>query len=103
MLQHLDEGCAVLELLQHQVVDAACDDPAALILPHLVMPLIRDRLETKALVPKVWLALLTMEVQAHIHSASMQCCRAHVKSLQVLAIQVLQMQCRREWFASLQA
>ena len=58
MLQRLDEGCAVLELLQAQVVDAACDDPAALILPHLVMPFITERLEAKALYPNVCLSLL---------------------------------------------
>ena len=53
MLQHLDDACAVLEVLRAQVVEAACDDPASAILPHLVMPLIKDRLEAKALDPQV--------------------------------------------------
>lgn len=48
MVQHLDDACAVLELLRAHVVDAACDDPASLILPHLVMPLIKERLEAVA-------------------------------------------------------
>ena len=52
VLQHLDGACAVLELLRAQVVDAACDDPSSLILPHLVVPIIKERLvslEAKAL------------------------------------------------------
>ena len=53
MLQHLDDAFAVVELVQAQVVDAACDDPASRILPHLVIPLIRDRLEAMALDPQV--------------------------------------------------
>ena len=48
MKQHVDDACAVLGLLRAQVVDAACDDPASLIVPHLVMPLIKERLEAKA-------------------------------------------------------
>lgn len=44
VLQHLDGACAVLELLQAQVVDAACDDLASLILPHLVAPIVKERL-----------------------------------------------------------
>lgn len=56
MMQHLDESCAVVELLQAQAIDAACDDPAALMLPHLVAPLIRDRfqVEAKALQLMLW-------------------------------------------------
>ena len=53
MVQHLDDACAVLELLRAQVVEAACDDPASVILPHLVMPLIKERLEAKASDPRV--------------------------------------------------
>ena len=53
MLQHQDDAGAVLELLRAQVVDAACEDPASSILPHLVKPLIRDRLEAMALDPQV--------------------------------------------------
>ena len=53
MLQRLDYAFAVVELLRAQVVDAACDDPGSSILPHLVIPLIRDRLEAMALEPQV--------------------------------------------------
>ena len=38
-MQNLDEGRAVVELLQAQAIDAACDDPAALMLSHFVAPL----------------------------------------------------------------
>ena len=38
----------VIPALCPQVVDAACHDPAALILPHIVQSLLRDRLEAKA-------------------------------------------------------
>ena len=53
MLQHLEDACAVVELLQMQVVDAACDDPANLLLPHLVIPLIKERLQAIAVDPQV--------------------------------------------------
>ena len=53
MLQRLDDAFAVVEFLQSQVVDTACDDPASSILPHLVMPLLRDRLEAMAPDPQV--------------------------------------------------
>ena len=66
-LQRVDEGCAVVELLQAQVIDAACNDPAALILPYLVAPLIRDRFqaEAKALELMVWLLLLAIDMREH--------------------------------------
>lgn len=48
MLRQLDEGRAVVELMWGQVVETARDDPATLILPLLVMPLVKDRLEAKA-------------------------------------------------------
>ena len=53
MLLHLDDAFAVVELLRAQVVDAACDDPASSILPHLVKPLFKERLEARALDPEV--------------------------------------------------
>ena len=53
MLLHLDDAFAVVELLQAQVVDAACNDPASLILPHLVIPLLRDRMEALERDPEV--------------------------------------------------
>ena len=53
MLQHLDDAFAVVELLRAQVVDAACDDPASSILPHLVKPLFKERLEAQKLDPEV--------------------------------------------------
>ena len=51
MLQNLDDAFAVVELLQAQ--DAACDDPASLILPHLVIPLLRERKEALEQDPEV--------------------------------------------------
>lgn len=49
------EGCAVLPLMEAQVVHAASDNPGAVVLPHLILPLLRERLETKAdAAQKVW-------------------------------------------------
>ncbi len=45
---HLEEGCAVLPLLEAQIVDAACNDPGAILLPHLILPMLRAKLETEA-------------------------------------------------------
>ena len=42
------EGCAVLPLMQAQVVHAACDNPGAVVLPHLILPMLREQLEEKA-------------------------------------------------------
>ncbi len=41
------EGCAVLPLLEAQVVHAACSDPGSVLLPHLVLPMLRQHLESK--------------------------------------------------------
>lgn len=48
MLQHFERGGALMEPLLAQFVEAACDDPAAAVLPKLVAPLIRERLEACA-------------------------------------------------------
>ena len=42
------EGCAVLPLMQAQVIHAACDNPGAVVLPHLILPMLRERFEAKA-------------------------------------------------------
>ncbi|KAL0043967.1 hypothetical protein WJX82_009704 [Trebouxia sp. C0006] len=47
-MKHFEQGCAVVQPLMAQLVEAACDDPAALLLPQLVLPLLRERLEAKA-------------------------------------------------------
>lgn len=43
-----EEGCAVLPLMQAQVIHAACDNPGAVVLPHLILPMLREQLEAKA-------------------------------------------------------
>ena len=53
LVRMLEQGCAVLRPLMTQVAEAACDDPAVLILPHLVLPLVRECLEAYAKVSKV--------------------------------------------------
>ena len=42
------EGCAVLPLMQAQVIHAACDNPGAVVLPHLILPMLREQLEAEA-------------------------------------------------------
>jgi len=49
VVKQFQEGCAVLPLLEAHMVEAACDDPGALIVPHLVLPLLREHLEAKTL------------------------------------------------------
>ena len=48
MVRYYEEGCAVLPLVEGQVVHAACNDPGAHLLPHLVLPLLRECLEARA-------------------------------------------------------
>ena len=59
--QHLEkqvqEGCAVLPLLEAQVVHAACCDPGAVLLPHLVLPMLRQDIEAKVLNTQVHQAM----------------------------------------------
>ena len=49
--QHMErlvqEGCAVLPLLEGQVVDAACSDPGAALLPHLILPMLGQHIESR--------------------------------------------------------
>ncbi|KAL0024964.1 hypothetical protein WJX77_006455 [Trebouxia sp. C0004] len=47
-MKHFEQGCAVVQPLMAQLVEAACDDPGAVLLPQLVLPLLRERLEAKA-------------------------------------------------------
>ncbi|KAA6422724.1 MAG: hypothetical protein FRX49_07259 [Trebouxia sp. A1-2] len=47
-MKHFEQGCAIVQSLMAQLVEAACDDPGAVLLPQLVLPLLRERLETKA-------------------------------------------------------
>jgi len=55
--KQVQEGCAVLPLLEGQVVHAACSDPGAVLLPHLVLPMLRQHLQTKVLNTKVHQAM----------------------------------------------
>ena len=52
-MKHFEQGCAIVQSLMAQLVEAACDDPGAVLLPQLVLPLLRERLETKAKAHKV--------------------------------------------------
>lgn len=47
--KQVQEGCAVLPLLEAQVVHAACSNPGTALLPHLVLPMVRQNLEYKVL------------------------------------------------------
>lgn len=46
--KHVEEGCAVLPLMEAHVLHSACDDPGAVILSHLILPLLQRCLEDKA-------------------------------------------------------
>ena len=48
MLQHFEQGCARLQPLLSLHVEAACDDPTALLLTKLILPLLQERLEALA-------------------------------------------------------
>ena len=53
-MKHFEQGCAVVHPLMAQLVEAACDDPGAVLLPQLVLPLLRERLGAKAQAHKVF-------------------------------------------------
>jgi len=53
-MKHFEQGCAIVPLLMAQMMEAACDDPGAVLLPQLMLPLLRERLEAKAKVHKVF-------------------------------------------------
>jgi len=46
--QDFEAESAELSLLEAHVLESACDDPGALLLPHLILPYLRDRLEAQA-------------------------------------------------------
>ena len=46
--KHLDEGCAALPLIEAHVVHSGCDDPGSVTMPHLILPLLQERLEAAA-------------------------------------------------------
>jgi len=46
--QDFEAESAELSLLEAHVVESACDDPGALLLPHLILPYLRKRLEAEA-------------------------------------------------------
>jgi len=48
LAQDFEAGCVELSPLEAHVVESACDDPGALLLPHLILPYIRKRLEAQA-------------------------------------------------------
>ena len=46
--QDFEAGCSELSLLEAHVLESACDDPGTLLLPHLILPYLRKRLEAEA-------------------------------------------------------
>ena len=48
MTKDFEHGRAVVAPLRAQLVEAACDDPGAVLIPHLIVPLLKERLEAKA-------------------------------------------------------
>ena len=46
--KRFEEGCAVLPLMEAQLVHVACNDPGDTVVPHLLLPLLRVQLEAKA-------------------------------------------------------
>ena len=43
----VQEGYAVLPLIEGQMVDAACTDPGALLMPHLILPMLSQQIESR--------------------------------------------------------
>ena len=48
LAQDFEAGSAELSLLEAHVLESACDDPGALLLPHLILPYLQKRLEAEA-------------------------------------------------------
>lgn len=48
LAQDFEAESAELSLLEAHVLESACDDPGALLLPHLILPYLQKRLEAKA-------------------------------------------------------
>ena len=48
MMGHFEEGCARIQPLLALYTEAACNDPAAQVLPKLVLPLLMERLQAHA-------------------------------------------------------
>lgn len=46
--QRLENGRAVLQHLEMQLINVACDDPGATVGTQLVLPMLRERLDAKA-------------------------------------------------------
>ena len=46
--QDFEAESAELSLLESHVLESACNDPGALLLPHLILPYLRKRLEAQA-------------------------------------------------------
>ena len=48
LAQDIEAESAELSLLEAHVLESACDDPGALLLPHLILPYLQKRLEAQA-------------------------------------------------------
>lgn len=53
LAKHHDEGLAVMPLMEAHVVCMACSDPGAVLLPHLILPMLQKEIEGKAAAAKV--------------------------------------------------
>ena len=53
LAKHHDEGFAVLLLDEAHVINTACSDTGAVLMPHLILPILQREIEGKAAVAKV--------------------------------------------------
>lgn len=52
LAKHHDEGLAVMPLMEAHVVCTGCSDPGAVLLPHLILPMLQKEIEGKAAAAK---------------------------------------------------
>ena len=45
--KHVQQAFAAVQLLEEELVAVACDDSAALLVPHVVLPALRRKLEAQ--------------------------------------------------------
>jgi hypothetical protein len=53
LAKHYEEGCAVMPLMEAHVVNTACSDPGAVLMPHLILPMLQREIEGQAAAAKV--------------------------------------------------
>ncbi|DBB14896.1 TPA: hypothetical protein ACH3X3_004497 [Trebouxia sp. C0006] len=52
LAKHHDEGFAGLPVVEAHVINMACSDPGAVLLPHLILPMLQKKIERKAAAAK---------------------------------------------------